>query len=197
MNDKRLIRESGIELLRIFAATSIVYGHFLNNADYSLGGVKSVIYWFIRIPGISGVDLFMLIMGYFMCSSSKRTLGKPLSLIFQMMFYSVCLYLGFTALGWSEFSVAKLAHKFIVCSWFVTLYIVIYFISPYINIVLSKLSFREWKWFLFFYLFFFSIWPMVLGVLEHFGCYLEGWSTIGRGGDQAGFHIITYTRWRN
>lgn len=192
MTKCKIVRESGIELLRLLAATSIVYGHFLNDGDWHSDGLQSLIYWFLRIPGISGVDLFMLIMGFFMCTSSKRTLGKPLNLVFQMVFYSVCLYLIFVVAGLREFSLSKLAHRFVVGSWFVTLYVVIYFISPYINIILNKLSFREWKWFLFFYFLFFSIWPMLLAILEHFGCYLDAWSTIGKGGNNAGFNIITY-----
>lgn len=185
-------RESGIELLRIVAAVSIVYNHFLNEAQNDIYNTKDIVYWFIRIPGISGVDIFMVIMGFFLCTTNFRTLGKTLNLIFQMIFYSVCLYLIFVILGLSDFSVIKLVHKFVVCSWFVTLYTVIYFISPYLNIVLNRLSFREWKWFLFFNLLFFSIWPMVLGILEHYGYYLDGWSTVGRGGNQGGFNIVTY-----
>ena len=192
MTKSQTFRESGVELLRLFAATSIVYGHFLNDAAYKLDDTKSAIYWFLRIPGISGVDIFMLIMGFFMCTSTKRTLGKPLSLILQMVFYSVFLYLIFVVLDLRVFSFSSLAHKFVVCSWFVTLYVVLYFISPYVNIVLNSLSCREWKRFMLFCLLFFSIWPMVLAILEHFGCYLDGWSTIGRGGNQAGFTIVTY-----
>lgn len=186
-------RESGIELLRILAAIGIVYGHYLNDGHINdVDEANFLFFDFLRVPVTCAVDIFLLIMGYFSCTSYKRSYGKPVNLLGQMSFYGVVIYLVLSCLGYRTWSLNYFISSAIPYSWFITLYLVVYFISPYINMVITKLSPREWKWFLGFILFFYSIWPMMLGIIEAFNRYIESWSTIGRNGDFAGYHIITF-----
>ena len=187
-------RESGVELLRILAAIGIVYSHFLISGKYSDDVSLDNYLWFdlLRVPVASAVDVFLVIMGYFSCSTQKRTFGKPLGLIAQMIFYGLVLYLCFVVLGLLHFSLNEMVGYGLPLSWFITLYLVVYFLSPYFNIIFLKFSKREWHCFLLFLIAFFSIWPMILGILESAGHYFEEWSTIGRNGDYAGYHIITF-----
>lgn len=191
--NSKTTRESGIELLRIIAASGIVFSHFLNDGDIgNLRGSSFVVYDALRTPVACAVNVFLVIMGYFSCLSSKRTLGKPISLIIQMSFYGIVLYSILTLLGYHTWSIKDFVWSAVPYSWFVTLYLVMFFISPYINLIISNLSRREWKWFLGFFITFYSIWPMVLGIIESINKYYEAWSTIGRCGDFAGYHIITF-----
>ena len=186
-------RESGVELLRVFAAIGITYSHYLNDGILNdVDGGNYLIFDFLRVPVTSAVDVFLLIMGYFSCTTYKRTLGKPLNLLGQMSFYGVIIYISLLLLGYHPWRLKDLIWNAIPYSWFITLYLVVYFISPYINMVITKFSAREWKWFLGFILFFYSIWPMTLGIIEGLNRYYEAWSTIGRCGDFAGYHIITF-----
>lgn len=191
--NKKTSRESGLELLRIIAALGIVFSHFLNDGDISnLQGSTFVMYDALRTPVACAVNLFLVIMGYFSCLSSKRSLGKPSGLLIQMSFYGIVLYSILTMFGYHTWSIKDFVWSAVPYSWFVTLYLVMYFISPYINLIISNLSSREWKWFLGFFLAFYSIWPMILGVIESVNRYFEAWSTIGRCGDYAGYHILTF-----
>ena len=190
---KNTHRESGIEILRLLAAIGIVYGHYLNDGDINdLDGHNFLIFDLLRVPVTCAVDTFLLIMGYFSCTTQKRTIGKPLNLLGQMSFYGVIIYLSLLLLGYHSWALKDFVWNAIPYSWFITLYLVVYFTSPYINMVISRLSAREWRWFIGFILFFYSIWPMMLGIIEALNKYYEAWSTIGRNGDFAGYHIITF-----
>ena len=74
MNKKE--RNSGIELLRIFCAMSVFFVHYHDKSslvaqipllnEYTLVILKSL--------AISAVDTFLLISGYFLITTEKRTL---------------------------------------------------------------------------------------------------------------------------
>lgn len=156
------------------------------------GGGNYLVLTLIRSFTIASVDVFVLISGYFMCMSNKRTLGKPLSLLIQVVVYSLIVYLIFVFCGFSDWSIKHLIGSIIPNNWFITLYIVLYFISPYLNIVISKLSIKDFKKLLIFVLLFFSIWPMILGVASSMGYDFWGMSTVGRGGNNAGYTIVNF-----
>lgn len=188
-------RESGIELLRILAAAGVVFSHFCNAGDIfdlPMGGGNYLLLTLIRSFTIASVDIFVMITGYFMCTSNKRTLGKPLFLLLQIIAYSIVLYLVFVLFRYQPWSVKSLIGKFIPVNWFITLYLVLYFLSPYLNIIIGRLNIKEFRTLLVVMLLFFSIWPMVMGVTSSFGFSFEGLSTVGRGGNNAGYTFINF-----
>lgn len=127
-----------------------------------------------------------------MCTSNRRTLGKPLFLLLQIIAYSVVLYLVFVLCNYQPWSIKSLIGKFIPVNWFITLYIVLYCLSPYLNIIIGKLNKKEFGKLLVTMLLFFSIWPMVMGVTSSFGFSFEGLSTVGRGGNNAGYTFVNF-----
>lgn len=96
----RINRQSNIELLRILAVMGVIVLHYNNR---SMGGgflftqslpINHFILKVIESVNISAVDLFMLISGYFLITSDKRNILKPIQLFFQVIIFSVGGYLG-------------------------------------------------------------------------------------------------------
>ena len=158
----------------------------------ALGGGNYLILSLIRSFTIASVDIFILITGFFMCKNDKRTIGKPLSLLIQVTFFSVLIYLILCVFTVESFSIKVLIRRLIPANWFITLYIVLYLISPYINTVVVRFSKREWSSFLIIILVLFSIAPMFLGISESVGLPLKALSTIGNAGNAAGYSIINF-----
>lgn len=87
------MRESNFELLRIIAMMFIFvyhyinYGGILNVGSYT---INKLIALFLYSGGRVGVNIFILIMGYFMINS-KFKIKKVFKMMFQVFFYSVIL----------------------------------------------------------------------------------------------------------
>lgn len=146
----------------------------------------------VRSVTISSVDVFVIITGFFLCTNQVRSLGKPLSLLFQVSVYSVIIVITLSLLGYSDLSAKGVLFSLVPSNWFVTLYVVLYLISPYLNHILSHLTYKTWIYYLTILLAFFSIWPMIIGMAGHFGVMLEGLSTYGRGGNNAGYTLVNF-----
>lgn len=136
-------RQSNFELLRILAIVSVVVSHISWHGfstpshaySYIDGIVNRVILQCLNI-GSLGVDIFIMISGFFLIKSSKGIdLKKIMNLIAIVWFYSVMIYLilgpGISG-GWSEILHAILPITY-GSNWFVTVYIITYLLSPYIN----------------------------------------------------------------
>ena len=80
-------RDSNIELLRILATLGVLFLHFNTASDsYALlnaSGTNRVILYLLETVSICGVDLLVLISGYFMVNQSQCSLWKPIELIIQ------------------------------------------------------------------------------------------------------------------
>ena len=157
-----------------------------------MGGVNYCILTFIRSLTISSVDVFVLITGYFLCTSYKRTIRKPLDLLIQVSLFSVTIYLSLILLGAESFSIKGLLGNIVPDDWFISLYVVLYLISPYINAGFCTMTKKDWKVFLIIIVSLFSISPTLLGITESFGVRLTALSTIGIGGNAAGYTLINF-----
>jgi len=88
------VRNSAIELLRIIAMLFIVLSHFCVHSNFNLSQMpfsfnKTILQW--GALGNLGVDIFMIISGFFLCKSKLKT--KSISkLLTQVWFYSVFLF---------------------------------------------------------------------------------------------------------
>lgn len=197
--DKKVsVRDSNIELLRILAILGVIVLHY-NNANMG-GGLKyvsagSISYYSLHLLQavfICGVNLFVLISGYYMCTSQKRGLVKPLELVIQVSLFRVLI----SCVGWIEHSSFS-ANSFVVAllpvNYFVILYIALYFVSPYINVVLSSLSMKSLKHLVIICFSLFSVWPTFVDALQYITSreYM-GLSTIGMYGSQYGYTIVNF-----
>ena len=83
-------RDSGIELLRIFLMILITLHHF--SLYSSIKEISKTTYYLCEWGGKIGVEIFLIISGYFMVKS-KFKIRKIITLWCQVFFYSISLAL--------------------------------------------------------------------------------------------------------
>lgn len=150
---KSAMRKSNLELLRIIAMIMIVAHHFSVHGDFSFS-YDTITFnrlWvqFIQIGGKIGVDIFVIISGYFLISSQSLKTNKVIKLWLQLFTYSILIFSIFTAFGLNPFSVSELIKNCLPVTfsqwWFASSYFVLYLIYPYINKLLNRLSKKEYQ----------------------------------------------------
>lgn len=144
------IRNSSIELLRIISMVMILSCHFATHGGFSFDAqtlsVPRFWWYFIEMGGNFGVDVFVLISGYFLITSKGGIFNFKRILKFwgQVIFYSIVIYLVFGILGVSEFSAKSLLKTFFPITfsswWFASTYFVLYLIHPFLNMFLKKID---------------------------------------------------------
>lgn len=96
--------------------------------------------------GKTGINCFVLITGYFMCTS-KITLRKFLKLLLWMEFYKVIFYLIFTLTGYQDFGIKTMIKSLIPVSsidtGFGSAYLVFYLFIPFINILINGMNKKQ------------------------------------------------------
>ncbi len=148
-------RDSRFELLRIIAILMVVLSHFdLFGQEFRLKGdvslstlVGSKIF---IIYGQLGVDLFVLITGYFLgkrIPTVKQSINRSWKIWGEMFFYTVCLFIIFVVckgqfLGIKTLVVSIFPFTFSVY-WFVTSYIMLILLLPFINLMINKLNRKQ------------------------------------------------------
>lgn len=150
MQSKTKARNQGLDLLRVICMLMVVCLHYLGQG----GLVEAALTlwtpnWFLGqlIAGFCRVcvNCFILISGYFMCTSKFR-LSKWVSVWIQTMFYSVVVYLVLVLCGVVTFSVAELLKSFMVFTlsryWFVTAYLLLMAVSPFLNHAIAHMDQR-------------------------------------------------------
>lgn len=192
-------RESNVELLRILAMLGVVALHYNNP---SIGGglafaegnaVNTCMLYGVEALFVCAVDLFVLISGYFMATSSRRGLGKPLELVVQTTVFAVLCYLAGCALGSAELTVKGVVWALLPTNYFVVLYVALYFASPYINRAMVGLSVRALRRMVIVLGVVFMAYPEAVDVLgEAVGRQFVGMSTVGMYGSQWGYTIVNF-----
>lgn len=138
-------RLSNIELLRVVAMVMIVAGHFAGHSDFDFTTKKITInrLWiqFLQGGGKLGVNVFVLISGYFLVTVTTIKISKIIKLWIQIFTYSVVVFFVFVGLGIESFDIKQLIrHLFPVTFnqwWFASTYFVFYLFIPYVNKLLS------------------------------------------------------------
>lgn len=99
---QKVPRESGLELYRIIGMILIVAHHYVVNSGLlelmyqePLCG-KSIFLFLFGMWGKTGINCFVLITGYFMCTS-RITLRKFLKLLMMVYFYRIIIYYFWTS----------------------------------------------------------------------------------------------------
>ena len=146
-------RESGIELLRIVAMLFIVAHHFVYNSglsesfDYAHPDANLIWLQWIGAWGKTAINAFVIITGYFMCTSSL-TAKRFLKLLFQVVFYLVAIFLVFLGFGYETITPKRLfelgGHFFIgINNGFTVSFLWFYLGIPFYNILIRHCSKRE------------------------------------------------------
>jgi len=144
-------RESGIELLRILAMMGVILLHY-NNATMGKalvlaneGSINQYIVYLFENICICGVCIYIMISGYFICTTQTRKLSKVFELFLQIFLFKCAFYILNILSGAEVFSLKGFFVNTIPNNYFVILYSVLYIISPYINVVLLKLSKKQFE----------------------------------------------------
>ena len=186
-------RESGVEFLRIFAACMVVWLHTTLpwGIQTASSGLNTFVVHIMEIIAIPAVDIFILISGYFMASKSERSVGKPVSLLIQLFVIKFLFF--FPAFFYKYPQVPFENYVVLPNDYFITLYIGLYFISPYINKIVDGLTIKQCKTLLITSAIILSVYPIFWDYLNLYtGSQASGVSTVSRWHDDSGQNIITF-----
>ena len=143
-------RSSNIELYRIIVMFLILCHHYVVNSGLLFEiqdnptSANSLFFYLFGMWGKTGINCFVLITGYFMCTSNI-TLRKFLKLYFQVIFYGM-LFLVLHCL-WERENVSVtdiiltlLPFRNIMSDSFFHAYIVWWLFIPFLNVMIKGLS---------------------------------------------------------
>lgn len=162
-NIKRNNRSANIELLRVLCMFLIVVIHYISHGlgkyefytkfdMYSVDGLLRYIslepLW---IFALTAVNCYVMITGYFLIERRNLRWKGIIRTIVQTQFYSVVIFLLFALVN-DEFSLGAFTRVLIPIHsdyyWFVTSYIGLLFIAPFLSILASNLSKRHYQYLL-------------------------------------------------
>lgn len=147
-SEKTTLRQSNLELLRIVSVLIIILSHYVGHGGFDFTGegfsFQRLFVESFRL-GAVGVDIFVLISGYFLVSSSFRP-SKFLRLECTVLFYSILLALVFFVttdmVGMKELLFAflpSLSNSY----WFISTYLLLYLLSPFLNKLIHAMD-QKW-----------------------------------------------------
>ena len=145
---KFMERSSNFELLRICCMLMIISGHIIGAHDtpFSLENPDEIIKLFFYGGFLVAANTFVIISGYFGIKFRKERL---ISLVLQVIFYSVALLIFAIAIGWHTFLPKKDFMLFFPILfkqyWFITCYVMLYIISPLLNKWAGSLNKNDYK----------------------------------------------------
>lgn len=183
MNKTRL---SNFELLRILSIFGVLYGHGVGMVNELPSGAiisekpfSSFFYIFFSSIFMGGVNVFILISGWFGIRPSKKGILKYL---FQVLFLLWGIYLICIASGLTDFNLSgiKICLGFTEGYWFIMAYLGLYLLAPILNVFIETVSKRQFQ--------------MVLCALFIFQCYYSWFSSYVNyfGGYSIVFFCILY-----
>lgn len=161
-------RDMRFELLRIVSIYIIILHHLILHVainEYVGINVNLLISQLYLIGGKVGVNIFLLISGYFGIKGGFRP-SKALKIELQVLFYTV-LSVGIGLLFFPEIISVKIIIQAILPTtfnayWYITAYMAMYLLSPYINMVANYISRKKYIFLLGILFFIESFAPTVL-----------------------------------
>lgn len=149
-NDK--VRNSNLELYRIIVMLLIVAHHYVVNsglievmAEEPLSG-RSIFFYLFGAWGKTGINCFLMITGYFMCTS-KITVRKFLKLLLEVELYKIVIYAVFLFSGYETFSASGCIRSVIpmlsLTDGFISCFLVFYLCIPFLNILVHNMNRRQ------------------------------------------------------
>jgi len=190
------VRKSGVELLRILAACAVIVLHYngMGKALISSSSLSHELLVLLECICVCAVNLFIMISGYFLCKSDKRTWDKPVYLLILLSIIVVISYISGACIGGGKVDILTAIHSMIPPkNYFVLLYVTLYILSPFINLVLNNLSRRGRTVFLIVLVTLFAIYTTLI---DSYQIMIKGQpmgvSTVGAWGQQHGYTIVGF-----
>lgn len=152
LNNRTKVRNSNLELYRIICMLMIVAHHYVVNSglthaggplvtDYTTGNS-----YFLAIFGAwgkTGINCFLMITGYYMCSSAI-SLRKYIKLLLQIYFYQWVLFPILLVCGYESLAPSRLIRLLLplwgVSKDFVGCFVIFYLMIPFLTILVKSLN---------------------------------------------------------
>lgn len=146
------MRDSNIELFRIIVMLLIIAHHYVVNS-----GIEASIFANPLLPssiflaifgafGKIGINCFVLITGYFMCTS-KISVKKFVKLLFMILFYNIVINSMFWITGYIPFSVESFLNVLIpfrtVAQNFTFTFLLFFLCIPFLNILIHNITEKQ------------------------------------------------------
>ena len=145
-------RETNLELFRIITMLLIIAHHYVVNSGLTASdsllwqdvtSAKSIFLLLFAAWGKTGINCFVMITGYFMCTSCM-TAKKFAKLLLEVMFYKVVISLIFAIAGYEMFSVKDFLISLIpirkIGTGFTHAYLMFMLFIPFLNILVQNMS---------------------------------------------------------
>lgn len=142
---KKRERDSRFELLRIVCMMLIVLHHFALHGEWT-GDIPRVFIDWISMGGKVGVDCFIFISAYFLIRSRFK-IRSLLRVVLETLFYSLVILAVMVFVDPSQVTTQSIEQAFTPVSsylyWFVSSYVVMVLLSPFMNRFLLSISREE------------------------------------------------------
>ena len=147
---KEKIRNSNHELMRIISMFLIVLGHvILKGAVLKTTNPNlKTFYTIVILALIVHVNSYLLLTGYYQSKSSFKQ-QKVWSILNANWFYRVIIvsiFLGFNLINVTKIQLLKDISYLPRDYWFITCYVMLYLLSPFLNKLIKSLNHKEYKY---------------------------------------------------
>lgn len=144
------VRNSSLELMRIIAMLTVVAHHYVVNSgitelyDMQNITINMVVLQFWGLWGKTAINAFVMITGYFMCTS-KLTVKKYFKMLFEVKFYGIILYIVFLVAGYEVFTLKRVFTVVFSTAYgmnrgFTSSFLMFYLFIPFLNILIKHLT---------------------------------------------------------
>jgi len=117
--------------------------------EIAVGTTQYFVCWLLEAICICAVNVYVLITGYFMCDKEFK-LSRVLKVWIKTLVVGVLIYIGMVCFSGAEFSIKDIVGNIlpIVTNkyWFVTCYLVLLLVSPYLNIIINNTDNKKLFW---------------------------------------------------
>lgn len=146
------VRNSNLELYRVIVMILIVAHHYFVNSglvEFTAKdpfSCKSIYLYLFGMWGKTGINCFVLITGYFMCTSNI-TLQKFCKLLLEVYLYKILIFIVFWFLGYEVLSLQSLIRLAMpvstVADNFTGCFILFWLTIPFLNILIKNISQKQ------------------------------------------------------
>lgn len=163
------IRNSSVELFRIISMLIIIAHHYVVNSgllevinESNHLEENDIFLLLFGWGGKTGINCFILVTGYYMCTS-KITLKKYIKLLSERYFYAIVFFFIFLVTGYMTFSIKDflkvLIPFFNISDGFVSCFLLFYLLISFLNKLIKVLNEKEHAILLLILLFIYTILP--------------------------------------
>ena len=148
----KALRNSNLELYRVIVMIFIVAHHYFVNSglvEFTAEDPfswKSIYLYLFGMWGKTGINCFVLITGYFMCTSNI-TLQKFCKLLFEVYLYKVLIFILFWISGYETLNMQSLIRLTLpvssVADNFTGCFILFWLTIPFLNILIKNMSQKQ------------------------------------------------------